>query len=311
MLSRSTSRLIVLTYHRVADVTDDGRYGGLISATPDQFERHLEVLCDRFRLISTSEAVDALMGRRALPRNAVLLTFDDAVDDFEHNVLPALRARSAPAVLFVPTAYVGDDAAVFWWDALHAAVTTTISHDPLATPIGMLPIATQDDRRSTFRRLRDHCKEISREQLDALVIDVCAQLEVTPPRASVMGWDALAAVHAEGLIAVCAHSRTHPHLDLLTPAEAMAEIRGSIDDLERVLGSVPPVFAYPAGRMSDEVKSAAAAAGVAVAFTTKARVERVPSADLLAVGRLNVSSRAGLTGARLRALPGVDRVLSR
>jgi peptidoglycan/xylan/chitin deacetylase (PgdA/CDA1 family) len=310
MLSRSTNRLAVLTYHRVADVMDDGRYPGLISATPDEFEQHLDVLCDRLRLVSLADAVDALTGRATLPRNAVLLTFDDAVDDFETNVLPLLRARAAPAALFVPTAYAGDASAVFWWDALHAAVTTTSHVEPLTTPIGTLPMVAPDDRRVTFRRLRDHCKLIPRAQLDALVTDLSARLEVEAPRASVMGWDALAAIHTEGLVAICPHSRTHPHLDHLSWDEAMAEIKGSIEDLEEVLGPVPPAFAYPAGRMSDEVKRIAAEAGVAVAFTTDARVERVPSADPLAVGRLNVGRRAGLTGARLRALPGVGRVLS-
>jgi peptidoglycan/xylan/chitin deacetylase (PgdA/CDA1 family) len=311
VLARSTDRLVVLTYHRVTDVTDDGRHTGLVSATPAQFAHHLEVLSDRFRFVTTADAIDALVGRRSLPRNAVLLTFDDAVDDFERNVLPLLRERAAPAALFVPTAYVGDGEGAFWWDALHAAITTTSCREPLVTPFGTLPLSTRDDRRSTFLRLRDHCKEIPRAELEALVADVGTRLDVRPPPASVMGWDALAAVHAEGLVAVCAHSRTHAHLDRLTPDEVRAEIRGSIDDLEQVLGPVPRAFAYPAGRMSAATKRVAAEVGVMVAFSTESGVERVPAADPLAVRRLNVGGRAGLAGARLRALPGVGRVLPR
>ena len=63
VVSRSAQRLMVLTYHRVADDTDDGRYTGLISATPAEFELHLRKLCERFRLVSTTEAIDALVGR--------------------------------------------------------------------------------------------------------------------------------------------------------------------------------------------------------------------------------------------------------
>ena len=243
-------------------------------------------------------------GEGTLPPRAALLTFDDAVDDFERHALPLLRAHSAPAALFVPTAYVGNPAAAFWWDALHAAITTTTRRDPLSTPIGTVPMRTADDRRSIFRRLRDHCKEIPQAELEELVADLCDRLAVVPPPASVMDWDALAAVHAEGLVAVCPHTRTHAHLDRLTPDQIRTEIRGSIDDLEQILGPVPRAFAYPGGRMSEHVKRIAAEAGVMVAFSMHAGVERLPAVDPLALRRVNVGSRGGLTLARLRALQG-------
>jgi glycosyltransferase involved in cell wall biosynthesis/peptidoglycan/xylan/chitin deacetylase (PgdA/CDA1 family) len=294
-------------YHRVSEVVDDGRHTGLISATPSEFARQLDVLCDRFRPVSGGDAIDALTGKRTLPRQAVLLTFDDAVDDFEHHALPSLRSHSVPAMLFVPTAYVGRPEAVFWWDALHAAITKTAVRASVSTPIGSLPMSTEADRRTTFRRLRDHCKEIPQAELDALVADLSTRLDVVQPPARVMGWDALEAVHAEGLVAVCPHGRTHAHLDQLTPDQLEREIRGSFDDLELVLGPVPPAFAYPSGRIGPDAKRIAAEAGVQVAFSTRTGVERIPAADPLAVRRVHVSRRAGLTGARLRAAVDSDR----
>ena len=54
---------------------------------------------------------------------------------------------------------------------------------------------------------------------------------------------------------IAAHSRTHPKLTL--PSVSLAsEVAGSRADLQREVGTVPEIFAYPYGEWDDRVASA-------------------------------------------------------
>ena len=71
---------------------------------------------------------------------------------------------------------------------------------------------------------------------------------------------------------VGAHTRTHPILSLMQPDAARAELEGSREDLEEVLGRPVDDFAYPNGRFNDFNESTCrlvAEAGYRCAVTTE------------------------------------------
>ncbi|MFW2334152.1 polysaccharide deacetylase family protein [Ilumatobacter sp.] len=301
------NRLVVLMYHRIDHDHGDGRYPGLISATPNEFRRQIGYLADHYRIVSIDELRAAALGSEELPDRAVLLTFDDAVDDFRRNALPTLSAHGAPAAVFVPTAFVGDPEGVFWWDAMHAAVTTTERRDEVDTPAGRLLLATATDRSAAYRRLRDYCLTLTNTAATELATSICADVEVQPPPAAVMDWDDLRAIESAG-IACCPHTRSHAHLDHLTADEIREEVGGSLADLRRELAAPPAAFAYPAGLVTDAVTDAVRDAGIELAFTTERGTNIVRSQDPLALRRINVSRRTGFEVTRTQFLPLADRL---
>jgi peptidoglycan/xylan/chitin deacetylase (PgdA/CDA1 family) len=66
-----------------------------------------------------------------------------------------------------------------------------------------------------------------------------------------------------------AHSRTHVDLRECSAAELEAEVRGSRDDLEDLIGREVTSFAYPTGWQNATVRAAVAAAGFRTAVTTR------------------------------------------
>ncbi len=64
------------------------------------------------------------------------------------------------------------------------------------------------------------------------------------------------------------HTRTHPHLSLLSEEEIRAELEGSKADLEAMLGHKVIYLAYPSGDIDDRVLKEAEKAGYHLAFTT-------------------------------------------
>jgi peptidoglycan/xylan/chitin deacetylase (PgdA/CDA1 family) len=90
-------------YHKVSLKTGDE-----LSVTPTQLREQWGWLRDEgFVFITGSSLLAALESGEALSPRAVLVTFDDAYLDNLKLALPLLRELAVPAVIFVPTAYVG------------------------------------------------------------------------------------------------------------------------------------------------------------------------------------------------------------
>ncbi len=290
--------LRVLTYHRIVEPGDGTLYPGVVSCTPQVFERQVRALVSRFRVISLPEAVAALRGRAALPPRALLLTFDDAYRDFAQHAWPVLRSQGLPAALFVPTGFPGRTDRAFWWDRLYRAFASARREEPLRSAAGVLPLATPAARERSFRRVRDRVKELPHREAMELVARVCSSLEPSPAEGAVLGWDELRALAREGVV-LCAHTRNHPLLDRIRSDEIRAEIAGSLADLRREIGDVPPVLAYPDGRYGRAALRVAREVGIEVAFTTHRGVNDLRSVDPLQLRRVPVTQRS--TDALLRA----------
>ena len=67
------------------------------------FKRDIDVLLGRFRTISLEELIAHLHGNKDLPRDALLLTFDDGFREMQEVVAPILLAQGVPATFFVTT----------------------------------------------------------------------------------------------------------------------------------------------------------------------------------------------------------------
>lgn len=301
-----SGRFAALTYHRIDDPSDHDRLPGLVSATPGEFEAQVEVLARHYDLIDLDQLLAAARCEASLPDRAVLLTFDDATDDFARHALPVLERIGAPAVVFVPTGFVDRPDRGFWWDAVHCAVTTTRHRGSWRSPVGDLPLGTADERSTAVRTLLDHLKRVPFGDVEPAVAALCADLDVEPPPADVMSWETLRTVARSG-VSVCPHTRHHPHLDRIPVDLARREIAESWDDLRRELGEVPPVFAYPAGQMNERVVSVVSDLGFEAAFTTRRGTNRIGASDALTLRRINVSRRTGLGATRLQMHPLAGR----
>jgi colanic acid/amylovoran biosynthesis glycosyltransferase len=262
--------LTVLTFHRIADPVDGPP--GMVSATPAAFERRIRGLAASGRAVSLEAVLAAAAGRGALPRGAVLVTFDDGYRDFAEHAWPVLRRCGVPVALFVPTAFPGAGEA-FWWDRLWTA------------------LAGERDRPAAYRALRARVKDLPHEEAMALVDAEASARDAPPAEAQVLDWDDLRALRSEG-VALAAHSRTHPLLSQVGEQRLRDEIAGSLDDLRRELGSVSPAFAFPGGATGPAAAAALRDAGVVAAFTTRAVVNDLREPDWLALGRFNVGLRS-------------------
>jgi peptidoglycan/xylan/chitin deacetylase (PgdA/CDA1 family) len=94
--------MLVLTYHSISDAD------GPTSIPPAVFAMQMEVLAAMGpRSLRLSEFIDWHEGSNGVADDGVLITFDDAFDDFAQVAVPILQRNGFSALVFVPTRRLG------------------------------------------------------------------------------------------------------------------------------------------------------------------------------------------------------------
>lgn len=306
---RRSHDLAVLTYHRIDEPEARPHlHPGLISATPAGFAAQLRELDRRANPVGLDDVLAAMRGDRRLPEQPVMVTVDDGYADFSEHAWPSLRQLGIPVILFVPTAYPGDPGRRFWWDRLSHALRTT---DRSAFEVDGVVHDLRDGpgRLRAFRQLRAVVKSAEHRAGMARVEAWCASLGLPDAPAEVLDWAALRALAADG-VTIAPHTRTHPLLTRLDAEAAVDEIAGSRADLERELGSSPPVFAYPSGAHDDAAVAIVGSLGFEQAFTTVRGRNDLRRSDALRLRRINVGQATTPALLRLQLIRGLDAPLS-
>jgi peptidoglycan/xylan/chitin deacetylase (PgdA/CDA1 family) len=104
---RLNMRLRILAYHAIADLSDDpvlAEYG-----VPSRlFEAQLDALIGAgWSFVDLDATLAGLAGERALPRRALLLSFDDAYADLLEVAAPIMAERGLPGVVFAVAGQIG------------------------------------------------------------------------------------------------------------------------------------------------------------------------------------------------------------
>ena len=101
------SRLAVLGYHKVGPPGPDGWETWFYVPESVFADQLVAVREDGWTPIDVEALVGALAGSQSLPERAALITFDDGYRSVLEFAVPALQRHECPAVLFVPTEFVG------------------------------------------------------------------------------------------------------------------------------------------------------------------------------------------------------------
>ena len=177
----ATSGTHVLAYHLVAAGTDSP-----VDLPMGTFRGQMEALAASGRVLSLGEALDRLIeppvGLEAEPEVGpfVVLTFDDAYDNFRSRVWPVLERLGLPVTLYVPTGFVEgrcpgplagaqDHPPIAWRDLRNLAATgrlTVGSHSDTHPDLPRLPLSRL---RGELRRSKD----LLEERLECPVADFC------------------------------------------------------------------------------------------------------------------------------------------
>ncbi len=303
----------VLLYHRVAQVDQDP-WG--LSVDPRRFADHLEALDNVADVVPLSELVTT--STRHSKRPTVAITFDDGYED---NLMAhaELRRHDFPATFFVVSGNLGRE---FWWDELERlllrpgllkphlslsieglsetwdledAIEYTRDHTGNALWRAMGGEKAPTPRHTLLRAVHALLMPLSDEVRVAAMAQVRDWLqdhEVPNPVARALWPEELTALASDPNIEIGAHSVSHPALPALSAEVRWQEIRGSKEDLEKLLNRPIRQFSYPFGISDRETAAMVRAAGFDRAWKIGGTADGVDTATFQ-LKRLLVSDWSG------------------
>ncbi|HRQ37267.1 MAG TPA: polysaccharide deacetylase family protein [Chloroflexota bacterium] len=258
--SRWGQQVLILGYHRVADVADDP-YGVVVR--PSHFAAQMATLRREAHPISLMKAYEGLQTGQ-LPRRAVVVTFDDGYTDILWQARPLLAQYDIPFTAFVVAGCLGQK---LWWDELAGLIMTPMvlpEHlqlningrqlawsilDPQPNPLGkQMPTPRQRLLRMLYEELRTQ-PEIRPPILAELRTWSSAPLtnHDSTETGSVMSPEQLATLTGNDLVEIGSHTMTHATLPALSAEAQMVEIRQSKAVLEEIVRRPVVSFTYPHG----------------------------------------------------------------
>jgi peptidoglycan/xylan/chitin deacetylase (PgdA/CDA1 family)/glycosyltransferase involved in cell wall biosynthesis len=167
--------LRILCYHAIADLAKDPvlqSYG----IPPEQFREQMDLLLKSgYRFIDADEFLRFVQGKGGLPKQPILLTFDDCYQDVLDFALPILQERHIPAIAFAVSQRLTNE-----WD--QAIGTLKL---PLMDAEGLKKLAQGGIEIGSHSQTHPELTQISEEQLiqeiNGSVIDL-EKMGLTRPR---------------------------------------------------------------------------------------------------------------------------------
>jgi peptidoglycan/xylan/chitin deacetylase (PgdA/CDA1 family) len=293
-------RLTVLAYHRIDDPHAPGfdTFKPNVSATPEAFAAQMDFIRRRFHVVYDQQVVGWLRGENSLPPYPLLITFDDGYRDNLVNALPILRERGLPAIVFLATDYIGNDAP-FNWDLAAYCFHHTAQSEADLPALGPQSWNGGGEREAVLNRLLARLKTLPDAESRAAYQALPWALGVEVPGRAFAGmhlsWDEVREMTLSG-VSMGGHTQTHPILTRVSPDRAQAEIAGSKARIEDELGRQITTFAYTNGTPTDynpAVESIVYKAGYEAAYTLvpgPARFDEV-GANPFAIRRVFIGHR--------------------
>lgn len=279
---------LALYYHRVIEFDDQGEYepsNPLICINKDLFEAQIRYLSANTNVVTLNDFVKGYSGQKSLPKNSILITFDDGYLDNFQNAFPILKKYRVPATIFLTTNRIGAQD-LFWWDVLYAMIMRAESLDPFreaATALNWNDLLGKENsqryrngqkplKERLFTALTLRLQRMRQEDIDLLLgtLKETTGIKESNVVRDFLSWEEIREMSNHG-ISFGSHSSTHANLSLLSEKELLRELRVSKEKIEEKTGIPVEALSYPYGIYDEKCEKAAEKSGYKVAFTTKRR----------------------------------------
>lgn len=307
---------MILLYHQVCDRRTDP---WKMAVHPDKFEEQLRVLKDSFNIISMEELVHGLRGG-VVPKNSVVITFDDGFADTYTNAVPLLEWYRLPASFYLSTGFIRVPR-YYWWDELQSLIlhpthlpmtldqkigTTrfqyTLRRSRVLTPRQSYQISTwtqgmrvENERVDLYLRLHDSVRPLPVKQREGVlqVLGEWARINHVSCRYAPMQRYQVLQISREAMFHIGAHTVNHRMLGAIEEEDIQrAEISGSKQDVEEMVQREVCGFAYPYGSYNATTRRLIETIGFDHAVSTETGVVTRDS-DRYALPRLPVWNWSG------------------
>ena len=267
---------VILRYHSVC--ADSRLISAGIRISPEAFKEQVEYFSKYFQVITMNQLVDSIQNQIALPKNTLVLTFDDGYAD-NLEAARMLKHYGMTGLFYITAGCIETDELFWVAEVRHLIKNTNKETMTLDFPDGehIFPLSNHSEREQSINKLTRLLKSVTmkirediRKSFRLKLGDVLAF-----PKNLMLNWSQLNEMVEMGM-EIGGHTMTHPNLPSATQEEAWEEIRQCKSLLEARLKIKVNHFAYPNGgsvaHYDNKTKDLVRKAGFQSATTSKSGI---------------------------------------
>ena len=248
-----SSKVTVLMYHKV-----EGK----------SFEKQVAYLKKHYTVIAEKDLYDFYYKKKQLPKNSVLLTFDDGYLNNYEVAYPVLKKYDAPAIIFLTTGFIGQQK-MPWYDLVTYLVMKTKKKSLILD--GEQFILNAKGRSRLLTKYYHYMITADEEEFKELLKDLETNAGVAVPKvvsrdAAFMSWEQ--AREMQPLVAFGSHTVHHPVIPNISEDSRTLELCESKKLIEKKLGGSCLSFCFPNGDFSADDLVGVKTAGYKLSFST-------------------------------------------
>jgi len=244
----------VLMMHRVVNqrsVLEDNR---LMEVTPDFLEKTIVSYKQKgYDLISLDELQNRLISDNKKGKKFVCFTLDDGYEDNYTQAYSVFKKHNCPFAIYLTTDFP-DYKALMWWYVLEDIL---IHYDKIILGDGSEYICnTFELKNQVFRIVREIIFALQTDNMEVKLDELFANYSysfVEIAKKNALDWKQIIELSKDTLCTIGSHTVTHAALDKLNDIQAYKELQQSKETIEKHINNSVMHFAYPYGRVSDEV----------------------------------------------------------
>ena len=308
------NKCTIVMYHYVRELPYT-RYPAIKGRTVTDFRGQLEYLAKNYTFVRAADLIAAAHDGKALPDNAVWLTFDDAYADHYANVFPILDDMGLEGAFFPPVKAIVNHE-VLDVNKIHFVLASVKDLTALIKEVNhqldlnreefslesndyywhRLAKASRFDPAEVIfvkRLLQVELPEKLRRKItSALFAEYVSENEAAFSRELYMNKDQMRCMHRHGMC-IGSHGYDHYWLDSLSPEKQAQEIDLSLNFLREVGADLSAwVMCYPYGARNESLMKIMRERRCKLGLTTEVRVADLATDSVLELPRMDTNDFA-------------------
>ena len=252
---RSTeNKLVILLYHGVTKFENNGicnKQGKHISEK--EFREHMLFIKQHCTPLSIDDWLSLRNGNN-MPKNPVIVSFDDGFENNFTTACPVLEEFKIPAIFYISSGMIGTHK-MFWVDIIEDLINRTEAKriSLKLERIDEFDLLGEDNKFKTLLKIKSFCKAKPNNIKNKVISDLQIATNVEPscfanPNYKSMSWDQLIKLANNPLFTIGGHSLNHNILSSLSNKDLESEVIQSLEMLEDKLGHPINHYSYPEGQ---------------------------------------------------------------
>lgn len=309
----SNNEIIILMYHRVCDINNHDLDNDAI-VTTQNFDEQMEYISRNYKVISFDTFIKYYENNKKLPKNSIIITFDDGYKDCYLYAYPILKKYNAPAIFFLTTDYINSDK-LFWWDKIAYIINNTDMKSLSINGFGTFSledsVKKEKTKREIFRKLKSLDTDSMKNILNQIENELKVKISYKESNNLYLTWKEIKEMGVNGMD-FGAHTCSHSILTKIPLEKVQIEAMKSKSIIQENLSKEVIFFSYPNGTINDfdeNIKNILKYNGYKASVTNIYGINDITDdVDLFSLKRIDVNSIIDINLFKLRLTGLLDIV---